>query len=155
MKANVVTTGRLLEAFSIAPVVTALFFTIFVVVSWVLDPQGPNWHGPLDVLRDVGTSLLIYGLSGVIVTIFLGLPAWFLFRWLGLQSWLAFAVGGAVIGVATAIILAALGMVMFVSRNGVILAGICSLVGLLSALAFRAVAFRGSGETQKRDSRTN
>ena len=137
---------RIFGAFATAPVVTALFFTVAYAVSWTFDSPRPNWHGWLDVLHDVVSTLIIYGLCGAIVSLFFGLPMYLLYRRLGWQSWLAFAVGGAAIGGATAIVLTATGLAMFLG-NPPILAVYCSLAGLLSSVAFRAVAFSSASES--------
>ena len=138
--------GRILTAFLTAPAVTALFFLICYSLSWIFATRKPDWHGRLDIFQDVISLLIIYGLFGAVVSALLGAPMYFLYRRLGWQSWLAFAIGGALIGCATAIILDVLGMAMFLASSTPILAAYCSAAGLLSSLAFRAVAF-GCGES--------
>lgn len=136
--------GRVLKAFLTAPAVTAVFFLICYALSWILTPE-PDRHGRLDILQDVVSLLIIYGLFGAVVSALLGAPMYFLYRRLGWRSWQAFAIGGALIGCVTAISLDVLGMAMFLGSTP-ILAAYCSAAGLLSSLAFRAVAF-GCGES--------
>ena len=129
-------------AFLTAPAVTALFFLICYSPSWIFATRKPDWHGGLDIFQDVISLLIIYGLFAAVVSALLGAPMYFLYRRLGWQSWLAFAIGGALIGCATAIILVVLGL----ASSTPILAAYCSAAGLLSSLAFRAVAF-GCGKS--------
>jgi hypothetical protein len=138
--------GRILKAFLAASVVTALFFTVVYTVWWMLDSQKPDWHGSAEIFYDILSLFVLYGLSGALVTLLIGLPTYLFYRRLGWQSRMAFALGGAAIGCGTAIILSVLGIAMFLGSTP-ILAAFCSIAGLLSSLAFRRVAFSAPGDS--------
>jgi hypothetical protein len=85
--------GRILKAFLAASVVTALFFTVVYTVWWMLDSQKPDWHGSAEIFYDILSLFVLYGLSGALVTLLIGLPTYLFYRRLGWQSRMAFALG--------------------------------------------------------------
>jgi hypothetical protein len=142
------TAGRIFAGLGAASGVTALWFAVIYIVSWTLASRKPDWHGWQDTIEDLFSTLIIYGLSGAAVSLVIGLPAYLLYRRLGWRSWLAFALGGSAIGIAIAVLLIVLGTAMYLSSGPVLLA-VCCVSGMLSALAFRAVAFGSSGERSR------
>jgi hypothetical protein len=84
----------------------------------------------------------IYGLPvAYIFELFIGVPAWILFRIFRLKSIVAFALGGAVIGLLVDVILKVPSRTLGDWNLG---DGLSVLAALGSALVFRAIAFRAT-----------
>jgi hypothetical protein len=124
---------------------TALIFLLCYALQWTRASERPNWHRPIDIVQDVISTIIIYGISGILATCLLGLPTWAAYRSLGWTSRVAYGSGGVLLGIATFLILAlTLGDESFLVLgtrsfwvNPFVLC--CALAGMTAALSFREV----------------
>jgi hypothetical protein len=122
---------RVILAFVVAPLVVPFVFSAPVLI---------HFHG-WDFLAGL-VMMSIYGLPvAYIFELFIGVPAWILFRIFRLKSIVAFALGGAVIGLLVDVILKVPSRTLGDWNLG---DGLSVLAALGSALVFRAIAFRAT-----------
>jgi hypothetical protein len=134
---------RLAAAVLAASLTCGLAFASLYAIGWVLQPRYPNWHGPLEVLGDFLSIVVIYGLSGLCVSCVLGVPGWLLYRRLGWRSRFAYALGGFAIGAIAAILWS-----LNQGTSPVVLSPFtagCAVAGAAAALVFRLVIGAGNG----------
>jgi hypothetical protein len=125
-----VETDQVILAFVVAPLVVPLVFAISTLLP---HQRGHFW-----------AELVIIGVFGLpvayIVEIFLGIPAWIIFRASRIKSPLAFALGGAAIGLLVDVIQVPSRALHAWSLEDTVYVA----AALSSALLFRVIAFRTS-----------
>jgi hypothetical protein len=85
---------RVLLGFIIAPAMASSILMSTHALSWCFSRNKPNWHGRIDIVQDVASGLLIYGLASGLVSVVLGLPLWLVYRHVGWHSLRSFLLGG-------------------------------------------------------------
>jgi len=117
-----------------------------IIVLWRAISIGVNLdHGYLDLVRSTFGGLMVYWLVSETAALLLGMPLFYLYRAMRITSWLLYGVGGALISLVVAAVLASTGTLYFFTgqpekiRAWIDSAPLLVLCGVVSAIVFRAV----------------
>jgi hypothetical protein len=144
-----VSENRVLAAFALAPLVVPFAAQLIILGAVFLSDRA---QVRAISMREMATSVLVVSIFGLpiayVAELFLGMPAWLVFRRYGIRSLWAFAAGGAIVGCLVYAIMTLRDVESLGSRFEIVwnpTLAICVLGASAAAVTFRAILVAGSG----------